>query len=550
MTSGSSKWPATLVAMGSAVLAVGVVLLVRPASTWLRALTPDGQLEPQTAAFLDAMSGIVLLGGVLLLGLGVAPRLRNAVADGWRQGPPPDSASGRWIPPAAAILAFALRLVVARQSDIGLGDDGARVAWLQSWVQHPGMVWSGMWLPAHLYLHALIFAIVRDAVWAGIALSALAAGGTAWILTHSVTRTWGGHAGVVTALTVSCLPVSLAYGSNPDVNPVFAFFVVASMASVSRGARKSSWAWVLLGWFCLAIATWMRFDSLLLVPAIGLLLWPRLRAILVFVVSASLPLLVWNFVDSLVSHRAGHVVSTIRSDPTLQGSLISNAFSYSGAIWQAVTLPVLVLGLIGMARAMNAKRGRNWILLPLVHAVSLAGTTIVLQAGTQSRYFILIGSVFAAYAGVGLAGMFERSRLVGAATALLAIGLFVYTPSLYPGGNTLWARRDPQMRALVDHVARLSEGRDIVWVGDSAYFYFCRKRPPLEQYHALSRADSDPGVVVAGLDHSNRALACVENNEVFLERWRSLLDKLEPMWRVERIDERGEFMIYGLRRQE
>ena len=156
--------------------------------------------------------------------------------------------------------------------------------------------------------------------------------------------------------------------------------------------------------------------------------------------------------------RGGLLRARIK-DPALGGSLVSNAFSYMGALWQSATLPVLVLGVMGMLRALIARKGRAWMLVALVHAASLAGATVILHAGTQPRYFILIAAVFAAYAGVAVAGILEAGRAVGWATVGLAAVLFVVTPPMYPGRNDLWIRRDPELRRASSASSRACSAR-------------------------------------------------------------------------------------------
>ena len=121
---------------GLLAVAVGLILLLRPLSHWLLPFTADGALEPATARFLDALWVLVLGAGLLALLSSVQPALGAAFA-GMLGGPP--QAEGKQRPSLVALLALltlVARLVVAQKSDIGLGDDGARVAWLLHWLQH------------------------------------------------------------------------------------------------------------------------------------------------------------------------------------------------------------------------------------------------------------------------------------------------------------------------------------------------------------------------------------------------------------------------------
>ncbi len=167
----------------------------------------------------------------------------------------------------------------------------------------------------------------------------------------------------------------------------------------------------------------------------------------------------------------------------------------------------------------------------------------------QPRYFILSASVAAAFAGIALDGILSRSRRVGWGIVLLAAILVVVTPPLYPGESDLWVRRAPELRELVDEVARSSAGGQVVWVSEeAAYFYACRIRPPRGRYHALSRPDSEPGTVVSGLATASTAMACVQQKPLPLQRWETLLALLDGAWDVQLLAERGDYRLYSLRR--
>jgi len=572
------RFDSRLLAFAALAFAVTVLLWIRPGSRWLGAFTPDGVFEPRTAHFLDAGVWIWGLAAAVALAAASSATLRRGLAGGWREpapGPGDLSSPSRggvparssmfslWLAPAWGFSAVVLRLVAAAVSDIGLGDDGARVVWLQQWLQDPHIVWSGLWLPAHLYLHALFYLLVRDAVLSGVLLSAVAAGGTVWILARAVQVRWGDLAGGVAGALVTLLPVSLAYGANPDVNPVFAFFIVAATAALLRaregigspgsspsGARlRHPFRVYALAWFCLAIATWMRFDAIVLVFALAALLLPRWRAAAAFALAAALPFAAWNVAQSRFSHEHGSVMSVVQADPTLGGSIVSVGFSFLGALWQAVTLPIVVLGVLGAVRAWRARAGRGWIMPAVSHLAALAGTTLVFHAGTQPRYYILVGSIAAAFAGVSVAGIASRSRGVGWAAVVLVGLLLVTTPQLYPGESDLWVRRNPALRQLVDEVERRSEGGHVVWVSEeSGYFYACRAKPPTQLYHALPRPDSPPQAVLDGLRDADTAIACVQQRPLPVERWQRLLTLAGRGWVVEPLAEHGEYRLFTMYR--
>lgn len=563
MTTTPPKSKSTALALaGIATALVVCVLYVRAPSAWLRALSPDGELNPGTARFLDALRLWLGAAAAVLLAAAWHRGLRTALAATWRKPPPlpatlPTAAEAMRLAVACGAVAAILRLVLGAFADVGLGDDGARVAWLQEWMRAPHLVWTGMWLPGHLYVHAVFTWIVRDAVWGGIALSALASGATTAILAHAVARDWGRVAGIAAGLATAILPVSLAHGATPDVNPFFAFCAVASLAAAAAAHRARALVVeanagrdFALASIAIAWATWCRFDAIALVPGVAALFWPqRLRA-LAFTVVSLLPFVAWNVADALHTGQAGHVAQVVRNDPTLVGSRLSLIFSYLGALWQAAPLPILLLGLAGAVRALQARRGRAWLILGVLHAGVLAGTTWFFQAGTQPRYFILVGAVCAAYAGVALAAITATSRRIAAAVVAIALVALVVAPFAYPVERDLWLRRDTRLRRLVDSVHAMRQGRDVVWVAEeSAYFYLCRTRIPVSEYHGLPRHDSDPALALAQLQDASQAVACVQQASLPLERWTRFTALAAAEWDVRFAREQDGYAIYDLVRR-
>lgn len=528
-------------------LLVVVLVFWRAPSLWLQALTPDGRLDAGATAFVNSLRPLLVLLVAALFALALLPGARVAIASAWLAGAPAATAPTRlaW---GLGAFALVLRLLIARFADIGLGDDGARVAWLEQWLQHPGLVWSGLWTPGHLYLHAAMNVLIRNPVWSGVALSALASGITVGVLTRSVERDWGRFAALCGGVTMSLLPVSLAHGSTPDINPVFALFPVVALASAQQYVHRGSPRWLWLGCLLAGWATWCRYEAIALVPAIALVLWPRWKAMCLFVVGAFLPVVVWAWMESRASGQLGHVAHVMQNDPGLQGNNASHLFSLMGAVWQAVPLPVLLLGGAGAFRSLRARRGRAWMLPAAVHLAALTGAALLLGAGTQARYHILAGTVAAAYAGVGLAGVWRAHRGPAVGVAAVALVLFVIAPGLYPNDNDLWIRRSARLRAVVDEVRARAAGRDVAWVSEEAgYFYVCRARPPIARYHAMPRADSDPAALLRDL--AGEAIVAVQPADRARARWQDLVARASATYEIRPAGTVEGYEIYDMLRR-
>ncbi len=513
-----SKW--TTLAVGLGVL--GILLHLRPLSVWLLPFTVDGQLQAETARFLDRL-GVVPLGlAALALTAAASRALRTALASGWRSGP--GNSMGRsWMLPLA-VTTLAARLLAGAWSDVGRGDDGARVAWLQGWLANPELVPTELWAPGHLYLHALVRLVVRDAVWAGIVLGSMASAGTVWLLGREVQRSWGATAGSLAALLVAVLPVASAHGATPDVNPVFACLCVAVLTCVRR-ARSGPAACLWLAWICVFLAAWSRFETIFLVPAFALPLLPRWRRVVFFAAACTLPTWLWMLALYREHGAFWHVVRTLRADPTLMRPLASQLFDLAWSAWLAMPLPVVALGVLGAAMALRARRG--WELVPLLvlHLSSLLAATWSTGTGNQPRYFILDGALLAATSGIFLAGMLRSSRRWGGIALAMTLALVPLAPLLFAQPGELWLRRSARLRAVADCVAATRAAPElqdapVVWIADeAAYFFLCRHRLPAHLYHAMPRAESDPQAIAAALAKAKAALVCVRGNGESGRRW-------------------------------
>ena len=538
---------------GGLAIAIGLVLLFRPLSLWLLPLAADGAWEPATARFLDGLWLLVLGTGLLALWSSFQASMGAAFAGMLGRPPEPGGKERRSLVTLLALLTLVARLVVSARSDIGLGDDGARVAWLQLWLQDPEPVPRELWGPGHLYLHALFWLVFRDAVRAGIVLSALASAATVLLLGRTVERGWGRAAGTLAALLVAVLPVTSAHAATPDVNPVFAFLCVAAVCCARRGTCGSM-LWLVLGWVCVFFAAWSRFETFLLVPAFAAPLWPRWRRGLLFALACLLPSVLWALAVQQAHGDFMRLFHTLKVDPTLSRPLGSRVFDFLWAGWLAVPLSVALLGAVGGARSLRWRRGAEFLPLLVLHLGSLLLATWSTGTGNQPRYFILVGSLLAAYAGTALGGALQRSRHPGMVLAAIAILLVPWTGALFPHEGELWIRHIPRLRQVADcvaatRVAAAMQAVPVVWIADeSGYFFLCREHLPVERYHAMPRAESDPKAIAAALRGEAVTLVVLRDNAESERRWQGLAAAVGGDFQTEEMRERcADYRLLRLR---
>jgi hypothetical protein len=283
---------------------------------------------------------------------------------------------------------------------------------------------------------------------------------------------------------------------------------------------------------------------------------------ILFGAACLIPTVVWHGMALLSEDTSANVISVVRHDPTLlRGSKISSLFSFLGGFWQGITVPLLTFGVLGMLRAHIAQRGREWLPVLLLHLAALTAALAMTNQGTQPRYMILTGSILAAYSGVFIGAVYEASRPRGSLVMVFSGLLLGITPQMFPGGHDLWIRRNAPLREVVDTV-RASCGNgsaavepknppcNVLWVADeSAYFYACRVRPPIDSYHALSREDSDPNTVLDELKTADLVVAGVRQSAPAQGQWDRFVRCAADEWSIQVVAQgHHDYQVFRLRR--
>jgi hypothetical protein len=152
-------------------------------------------------------------------------------------------------------------------------------------------------------------------------------------------------------------------------------------------------------------------------------------------------------------------------------------------------------------------------------------------SGTQARYLILVAFILSHYAGVAIAGIARVSRAWGVTTFVLALGLVLVLPCRHPDRHGLWVSRDTRLRGVVDCVAAARIDGALVWIADEAtFFYACRTGFPVQRYHAMSRADTNPHAIVAALQADAPAWLCTRDNALSQPLVQAFLDACAGSW--------------------
>jgi 4-amino-4-deoxy-L-arabinose transferase-like glycosyltransferase len=334
-----------------------------------------------------------------------------------------------------------------------------------------------------------------------------------------------------TALLAAILPVSMAYGSVSDVNTFFAFLLLAAVSAVQRAARTGRTRWLVVAWLCIGLSAWTRFEAFLLVPGISGLLWPRLRWMVLFTLLSLLPTFFWNYLNYLSSGDPNMIYNAVRADTALAVSRVLALFGFVAAAWQSVTFPLMVLGVMGILRALRCQRGREWLGLLVLHLGALVAATVLSGTGNQPRYLILVAAILAYYAGVAIAGIaaFSRRAAIGVlVTSLIAI---VLLPLAYADHRSLWIRQSPGLRAVMDCVSEHVTAGTLFWISDEASFMFPSHTGwPIQRYHHASRTDSDIRALSGKAQGTDVIWLCHNQTDYVLRQVQELLSLWEDAW--------------------
>jgi hypothetical protein len=224
-------------------------------------------------------------------------------------------------PQALALMAIlavgtAARVYVMSHFEPASGDGPLRAAMADWWVrglwpldttfaQH-GDFWlyarlpiAGPWPPGHFVLAGLFILIFHDPVLSTRLLSLLLGIASIFLLYHIAAKIFGTTAGLLSAATLSLLPLHVTLSTNPLSDVPAVFFLLAIFAVVLRGLEAGFPTSLLLLLAVLTfVGTMIRYELWLTLPAISATYWYRQRSVwrtcLISILVSLAPLL-WIF---------------------------------------------------------------------------------------------------------------------------------------------------------------------------------------------------------------------------------------------------------------
>ena len=337
---------------------------------------------------------------------------------------------------AIATVALAARLAILPFATTDGSNPAARVWMAWRWLDDPGVITDGVWGPLHFYLIGAVLALTDDPVMAPVILHVLFGVGAAILFYIFVRLEFSGpNSALLAGLVFALYPVLLRASVAVRTEPPFVFFVLACMILLSLARmRAATVAWAAAAGLMLTMASMLRYEAWMLTPFLGLLLWPRLIPILVFLTVASVHPLFW-MIGNTVAHgdplypisfaREWELEAMGRSGLSLAERLratLGFVISIARGLTPLVALLAFAGGVIAMARH---RRAALWLVPPIGLLALLLWSVANGSLVPKSNYTAIVGAMvlpFVALTFQALGAERWRAAPVGVA-AVVTVGL-------------------------------------------------------------------------------------------------------------------------------
>jgi 4-amino-4-deoxy-L-arabinose transferase-like glycosyltransferase len=369
----------------------------------------------------------------------------------------------------AAILALGLgsRLLALPFSQVMDADATWRVWNAWRWLDAPHWISHDVWGPLSYYLNALALAAWPDPVLSPVLLHMAAAVGLALAVYAFTAQEFGEEGALPTALAALAWPLGFRAGLMPLPEIFAGLFVVLAMLAVGRLRRgledeRKDWIWAILGGACLGLAGLLRFETWLLIPLFGGMLWRRPRLMAAFAsVAAALPV-AWMISchastgDALYSIHATRQITALGGGGGAgQGGGALVALAFYPMTWALGLTPPLALAcLAGMGVTIARRRDqRAWLAAPALLLTLLVVEALRGDVTLKGRYVFLSSALSLPFLGALVQAGPVRRLAPGARRLAIGATLIACLPLGYAGhffggqwGPYYWKNIEPVPR--------------------------------------------------------------------------------------------------------
>lgn len=361
----------------------------------------------------------------------------------------------RWELAGAALLALGAVAAFAFAPSYPTYDSYYHLVWGRELLHGTSPSFTAYAAPTEHPLYVAVAALVALAGEGGdrllVLLTLLAFAGLVWGLIRLGAATLGGWSGVAAAVFAATSFALFLYAAQAYVDVWFLALVIwAAVIAAERPARpRAAVVLLLVGAGLLRPEAW----GLAILYAVWHRRGAALRARIGLLAGVIVAPLAWALVDLAVTGDALYSLHTTRVlsiEPHPQPGLGAFTDALGASFGGAVRLPIVVLGLAGLALAL-ARRGRERVLIPLALAAVGTAAALVTSLGGLSvlpRYLTLPAVALCLFAGAALQALAELvpRRARRAAWAMAAIAAIVVIGLVAAGGGSPAGRLDSELR--------------------------------------------------------------------------------------------------------
>ena len=347
---------------------------------------------------------------------------------------------------AAALAVRAALLPYASQDTL---DHTVRIWIGWRWAEDPFPLLYGMWPPLHFFLVGPIVRLFDDPVHAPVLLHLAIGSATPVVLYLFTKREFGDrNAALAAGIAYALYPVAVRNSLEALAEAPFVLGLALALLALSRAREPSAdWRHAAVAGLALTLAAMLRYEGWMLIPFLGLVLWPRLRLVGVFVTVSAL----WPVVSLAASYvHYGDALAGIHAVSSYELGAMGKAqlplarraahVAKLGVNLAAGMTPVLALfaGLGALSCLVRRSKQAAWLIpsagLFLVLLAAAARGSINPKSHYTETFGLLLIPFLAAFLGsppvrrLPAAGIY--AALFGSMTFLLVIGTLRDIPGM------------------------------------------------------------------------------------------------------------------------
>lgn len=339
------------------------------------------------------------------------------------------------------------------------GDAFARAAITAQWLQHPSLnldFGGPTWPPLHFWLMALVAQIAPNVLLAGRLLSLVAALVSLWLFWKLVSGLYGDWAATMSLAVFTFYSLHIAYSTTSSSEATFIAFVLGGLLGVFSFRASGRYGELVAGGLALTAAAAIRFEAWIVIFVLGviflvgqesrpILQWGYRKPLLVYGVTSGVWPIFWTIRSWLLT---GHPFYSLAFNRTIIPAQLAvnpaHGPFYELALFPGVILltltPVAVAGtLYGLWLSIRDRKHLDFVFPVGFLALFQLATIATHGSLALARYTLLLGTLCAALAGYGLAGLSEKISgirhsltLAVLATALVVNLAFIVALGEYP----------------------------------------------------------------------------------------------------------------------